>query len=61
MDEGTYKADSDFQEIFYNFLLHPSSHVFAGVNITHIPTNKAWEAERLQGWEKILLQLLRPN
>ena len=36
IEEGTYQADSDFQEMFYNFLLHPLSHVFTGVNITHI-------------------------
>jgi len=49
VEGGTYQADSDFQEKFYNFLLHPSSHVFTGVDITHIRTNEAWEAERLWG------------
>jgi len=52
VDIGTYQADSDFQEMFYNFLLHPSSRLFTGVDITHIRTNETWEAERLRTWER---------
>ena len=46
VEEGTFQADSDYQEMFYNFLLPHSSRPFAGVNISHIQTNESWESER---------------
>lgn len=52
VEEGTYKSDSNFQEMFYNFLLHPSSQVFTGVDITHIRTTESWEAERTRQSER---------
>ena len=52
LDKGMYQADSNYQEMFYNVLLHRSPRLFAGVDITHIRTNKPWEAERIRQWER---------
>jgi hypothetical protein len=51
VDAGTYQLDSDYQEMFYNFLLYQSSRLFTGVDITHIRTDQPWESGRLRRWE----------
>ena len=52
IEVGTYQSDSDYQEVFYNFLLHRSSRLFTGVDVTHIRTDQPWELERLRCWER---------
>ena len=52
LDVGYYQADSDFQEMFYNFLLHPTLRPLAGVDISHVRTNAQWEEVRIRIWER---------
>ena len=52
VEPGSYQADSDYQEMFYNFLLHPSFRELAGVDVTHVRTREVWEVERKRCWER---------
>jgi hypothetical protein len=44
-DLNYFQSDSDFQEMFYNFLLHPDLRPFAGVDVTHLRSGEDWERD----------------
>ena len=52
VDDGTFFADMDIAEIFYNFFLHEDLRRFCGVDITLLRSDEHWEAGRPRSWER---------
>ena len=52
VDDGTYFADMDIAEMFYNFFLHEDLRRFCGVDITLLRSGEDWEAGRPRSWER---------